>query len=88
LLCCGSTYDNGAPSHCTNKTSWTAVSAAQQQLGGYRFHNIEQVTMANHERLQMQETISSIVEFATHAKMGCTHQCTLEMMKNHRSAEQ
>jgi hypothetical protein len=88
LLHCGSTYDNGAPSHCTNKTSWTAVWAAQQHLGGYRFHNNEQVAMADHEQLQMQEPISSTVEFATHAKMGCMHHCALEMMKNHRLAEQ
>jgi len=44
--------------------------------------------MANYEWLQVQEPISSTVEFATHAKMGCMHQCALEMMKNHRSTEQ
>ena len=44
--------------------------------------------MANHERLHMQEPISSTVEFATHAKMGRMHQCAPDVMRNHRSAEQ
>jgi hypothetical protein len=57
-------------------------------MGGYRSHNNEQVAMADHERLQMQEPISSTVEIATHAKKGCMHQCTTEMIINHRSAEQ
>ena len=73
---------------CTAPTSWTAVWAAQQKFGGYRFHNNEQVAMADHEWLQMQQPISSTVLFATHAKKGCMHQCALEIMKNHRSVEQ
>jgi hypothetical protein len=46
--------------------------------------------MANHEWLQIQEPISSNMKFVTRAKMGCMHQCALEMMlkNNDRSAEQ
>jgi hypothetical protein len=45
--------------------------------------------MANREWLEMQEPISSNVEFVTHAKMGRVHQCAPEMMpKNDSSAEQ
>ena len=43
--------------------------------------------MANHEWLQMQQPISSTVEFVTHAKMGRTHQCAPEMKKNQTSTE-